>query len=203
MRPGVAATALAGALVIGLAGCQTSKVTLLPNEDGKGTGAVAVLDPKTEKERGEITQADFEAKSGRYLDRGVKPKKSKGGGFLGLFGKLPAQPFERTLQFETGTTIVTEESRKDLAELLDLWQRGKDVSEIQIIGYTDTVGSLEDNDALSLLRAQAVRDMLANEGFTFTDENSRVTGRGERELLVPTDDDVDEPRNRRVVVLIR
>jgi OOP family OmpA-OmpF porin len=186
-----------------LAGCQTASVTLLPNEDGKGTGAVAVLDPKTGKERGQITQADYEARSSKFLDRGVKPRKSKRGGFLGLFGGIPPQPFERTLQFETGTTIVTEESRKDLAELLDLWKHGKDVSEIQIIGYTDTVGSLEDNDALSLLRAQAVRDMLANEGFTFTDENSRVTGRGERELLVATPDETDEPMNRRVVVVIR
>ena len=196
-------TVVAVATAALLAGCQTAKVTLLPNEDGKTTGAVAVLDPKTETERGQITQADYEARSGKYLDRGVKPRKSKRGGFLGLFGGIPPQPFERTLQFETGTTIVTEASRKDLAELLDLWQRGKDVSEIQIIGYTDTVGSTEDNDALSLLRAQAVRDMLANEGFTFTDQNSRVTGRGERELFVDTADEVDEPQNRRVKVVIR
>ena len=202
MRRPIAAGALTAIVGLSLAACQTSKVTLLPNEDGK-VGAVAVLDPKTEAEKGQVTQADFEARSSKFLNGKVKPKKSKRGGFSTLFGLMPPRPFERTLEFETGTTIVTEASRADLAALLDLWKKSADVSEIQIIGYTDTVGSAEDNDALSLLRAQAVRDMLVNEGFKFTDENSRVTGRGERDLLVPTEDNVDEPRNRRVVVVIR
>ena len=206
MRRPSAAAALAAVVALGgvaLGGCQTSRVTLLPNEDGKTTGAVAVLDPKTGAERGELTQADFEARAGRF-GKAVKPKMSKRGGFFAsLFGKAPRPPQVTQLTFETGTAIVTEEARPALAQLLDLWQREKDASEIQIIGYTDTVGSAEDNDKLSLMRAQAVRDMLASEGFTFTDENSSVVGRGERDLLVPTDDEVDEPRNRRVVVVIR
>jgi outer membrane protein OmpA-like peptidoglycan-associated protein len=31
----------------------------------------------------------------------------------------------------------------------------------------------------------------------------RVAGRGEREPLVPTADNVDEPRNRRVEIIVR
>lgn len=203
MRRGIAAAALAALVAMGVAGCQTAKVTLLPNEDGKTSGRVAVLDPKTEAERGELSQADFEASTGPF-SKAVKPKASKRGGFFAsLFGQAPKPPSVTQLTFETGTAIVTEDSRPALAALLALWQREKAVSDIQIIGYTDTIGSAEDNDKLSLMRAQAVRDMLANEGFRFTDENSSVVGRGERDLLVPTDDEVDEPRNRRVVVVIR
>ena len=46
----VAAVA-AGLLV---SGCQTAKVTLLNNEDGKSVGAVAVLDPKTGVNLGKV-----------------------------------------------------------------------------------------------------------------------------------------------------
>ena len=193
---------LAAAAALGLAGCQTTRVTLLPNEDGKGAGAVAVFDPKTETERGELSKADFEVRNSRYA-KAVKPKASKRGGFASLFALMPKPPIERELTFETGTTTVTEASKPVLVELLDLWQRSRQDSEIQIIGYTDTVGSLEENDALSLRRAEAVRDMLANEGFKFTPDNSKVTGRGERELLVKTPDETDEPRNRRVLVVTR
>ena len=57
------------------------------------------------------------------------------------------------------------------------------------------------NDALSAKRAQAVREQLAGEGVPV--EKMEVAGRGEREPLVPTADEVDEPRNRRVEISIR
>ena len=206
MRRLIAAAALA-ALVTG---CQTAKVTLLPNEDGATVGAVAVLDPKTKDDAPEIRDTDItveirdpgiEAQSGGLVKS--KPKKSRRGGFPRLFGGMPRPAVVKDLKFETGLTSIAAESRADLGVLLDLWQREHDAAEIEIVGYTDTVGNADDNEALSLKRAQAVRELLLNEGFKFTDENSRVLGRGERGLLIPTADNVDEPRNRRVVVLIR
>ena len=201
MRRGYVAVALTAALAGLVAGCQTSKMTLLPDEDGKTVGAVVLLDPKTEAEQVEIKDANIEARSAASAK--PKSKASRKGGFMKLFGAMPRPALVKELKFETGLTSIAPESRGDLAQLLDLWQRSQDVSEIQIIGYTDTVGSSEDNDALSLKRAEAVRTLLLNEGFKFTDENSRVIGRGERDLAVRTGDDVDEPRNRRVVVVIR
>ena len=202
MRRAIAAAAVTLALgALLLAGCQTSKTTLLTDEDGKTVGAVVLLDPKTEAEEIEIKDANIEARSARSAK--PKSKTSRKGGFVKLFGSMPRPALVKELKFETGLTAIAPESRGDLAELLDLWQHSQDVSEIQIIGYTDTVGSAEDNDALSLRRAEAVRALLLNEGFKFTDENSRVIGRGERGQAVHTGDEVDEPRNRRVVVVIR
>lgn len=198
-RRGLAVAAVG--LGLALAGCQTTRVTLVRDEDGKGAGAVAVLDPKTEAERGELGKADFTVANSRF-EKGFKPRPAKRG-FADLFNIMPQPPIVRELTFETGTTTVTDASKPVLTELLQLWQASRQNAEIQIIGYTDTVGGLEENDALSLRRAQAVRDMLANEGFKFTPDNSRVTGRGERELAVKTPDETDEPRNRRVLVVIR
>jgi outer membrane protein OmpA-like peptidoglycan-associated protein len=201
MRQGTAAVAVAAALAALLCGCQTSKMTLLPDEDGKTVGAVVLLDPETGAEQVEIKDANIEAASSKSAK--PKSKTSRKGGFVKLFGVMPRPAIVKELKFETGLTAVAPESLADLQLLLDTWQKEQGVSEMQIVGYTDTVGGALDNDVLSLKRAEAVRMLLINAGFKFTDDNCQVLGRGERDLAVRTGDEVDEPRNRRVVVLIR
>ena len=70
----------------------------------------------------------------------------------------------------------------------------------RVIGHTDRVGAVPYNDALSLRRAERVRDELMKLGIAAEDP---VAGRGEREPLVPTADEVAEPRNRRVEINVR
>jgi outer membrane protein OmpA-like peptidoglycan-associated protein len=162
---------------------------------------VVLLDPKTETEQVEIKDPNIEARSAKQAK--PKARTSRKGGFVKLFGVMPRPAMVKELKFETGLTAVAPGSQADLQQLLDRWRQDEGASEIDIIGYTDTVGSAEDNDALSLKRAQAVRKLLADAGFKFTDENCRTIGRGEHGLAVPTGDEVDEPKNRRVVVVIR
>ncbi len=201
MRRGIAAAAVTAAIGALLAGCQSSKATLLADEDGKTVGAVVLLDPETEAEQVEIKDANIEARSAKS----AKPtsKTSRKGGFVKLFGSMPRPAVVKELKFETGLISIAPESQGDLQLLLDAWRKGKDVSEMEIVGYTDTVGSETDNDALSLRRAEAVRKLLVAAGFELTDDNCRVIGRGERGLAKRTADEVDEPANRRVVVVIR
>lgn len=69
---------------------------------------------------------------------------------------------------------------------------------IVVDGYTDTTGTREYNEELSQARAQAVASILVRHGV-----NPRriiAHGLGERDLAVPTGDNVSEPRNRRVVI---
>jgi hypothetical protein len=71
-------------------------------------------------------------------------------------------------------------------------------SSITATGHTDTSGPASYNRALSLRRANAVRDALTQQGVPATAIS--VVGRGEDDLLVPTPDGVREPQNRRVVI---
>jgi len=190
----------AAAVALVLTGCQTTKVTLLSDEDGKSVGQVAVLDAKTGAERGVVTAADIES---RTHGRKVKSRKSKRGGFAQLFGFMPRPAFEGKLEFELGTTTITEESKPQLAALLDLWKRDRSISDIEIIGYADSSGDPESNKLLAQQRADAVRDFLANEGFEFTAENSEVIGRGDIEALKKNGPGVEDPEFRKVTVVIR
>ena len=71
---------------------------------------------------------------------------------------------------------------------------------ITATGHTDTSGSPAYNMALSLRRANTVRDALVKEGVPAT--AITATGVGEANLLVKTADGVREPQNRRVEIVV-
>jgi len=68
-------------------------------------------------------------------------------------------------------------------------------------GHTDTSGAEAYNMALSLRRANTVKDALVREGVPATAIS--VIGRGEAGLLVQTGPNVREPQNRRVEIVIQ
>jgi len=71
---------------------------------------------------------------------------------------------------------------------------------ITATGHTDTSGPDSYNMALSLRRANAVKDALVREGVPA--QAITVIGRGEGQPLVATGDGVREPQNRRVEIVI-
>ncbi len=75
------------------------------------------------------------------------------------------------------------------------------VTRIAVTGHTDTSGAPAYNMALSLRRANAVKDALVREGIAAA--SIAVTGRGETQLLVQTGDNVREPQNRRVEIVLQ
>jgi outer membrane protein OmpA-like peptidoglycan-associated protein len=95
---------------------------------------------------------------------------------------------------------LTAESEAELAAIT-LEIASRPAFEVMVIGHTDTVGGLEANDKLSLRRAAAVRDILIAAGVP--GEKIELAGRGERETLVKTGDEVAEARNRRVEISVR
>ena len=78
---------------------------------------------------------------------------------------------------------------------------GMPAPEVVVTGHTDRVGPLEANDRLSLARANVVRDILVAAGMDRS--LISVAGRGEREPLVATADEVAEAANRRVEIKLR
>ena len=72
---------------------------------------------------------------------------------------------------------------------------------IEVNGYTDTSGTPQYNQGLSMRRAQAVAGELVRDGVP--QGSISIQGFGETHLLVPTGAGVREPQNRRVEIIIR
>jgi len=72
---------------------------------------------------------------------------------------------------------------------------------ISTTGHADRSGSEDYNMALSLRRANAVKDALVRDGVPATAIS--VIGKGETQPLVPTADGVREPQNRRVEIVLQ
>ncbi|KQX88816.1 OmpA family protein [Variovorax sp. Root473] len=117
-----------------------------------------------------------------------------------LFDMRPPPPQRYTVFFEVGTTTLTAASQQIMTEALAaaLARSGGD---IVVIGHTDTKGAGEQNDQLSRRRAQEVAQLFVERQFPAA--RIEAVGRGERDLAVPTPDEVDEPRNRRVTIEVR
>lgn len=73
-------------------------------------------------------------------------------------------------------------------------------SHVKVIGYADAAGTAEGADRLSQRRADAVRDELVREGVAA--DVITTEGRGKLEPEVPTEDQVRNPRNRRVRIMV-
>lgn len=185
---------------VALAGCSHSSMVLLPDEDG-GHGEVTIRKADGSGGGTIVNEPNMRATldgsqpTVRPLGaKGLKPEEAA------LVSALPPPPKSFTLYFLEGTTEMTAASAPVLDQLRAEIAR-RPGAEVQVTGHTDTVGSDADNDKLSLKRAEEIRDLLARKGF----DRSIMTavGRGERELKVPTGDNISSPINRRVEVIVR
>lgn len=171
---------------------------VLPGPDGKA-GAVTVT------HGGERLVLDQPYAGARIRERGRLeathvPETEVREVFGEALGALPPRPMSFTVFFEFSRDELTAASRDAFREIsAEIAHRP--AVEIIVIGHTDRVGSLEHNDALSLQRAARVRRSLVEAGIAA--DRIEIAGRGEREPLVPTDDEVPEPRNRRVEITVR
>lgn len=120
--------------------------------------------------------------------------------FAEALAALPPEKISFVLYFEEGSTNILEESKDTLSELFEEVSKRKAV-EVQVTGHTDTVGRDVDNDRLSAERAETIKEMLIRCGLQAS--FIRAVGRGERELFIQTPDNVREPRNRRVEIIVR
>jgi len=121
--------------------------------------------------------------------------------FHDAIAALPPRPVSFLLYFVTGTDDLTDASKLELARMLEELRR-REVADIVVIGHTDRVGNGQANDELSLARAERVKAEFVAQGIAPA-ERIRAAGRGEREPLVPTENEVDEPLNRRVEINVR
>lgn len=189
----------ATSLVLSLcAACAPSgRVVLLPQPDRPSAVTVTTPDGSVTLDS-PYAAADLGAKGDirpvRLSDAEVRSR------YPALVGLQPPPPQKFTLEFQPGTSTLTPASQAELDTVIAA-ARARSGGEIVVVGHTDRQGAADANDALSLRRANAIRDILTAKGFK--PELIDPVGRGEREPVVPTDDDVPEPRNRRAEIFVR
>jgi outer membrane protein OmpA-like peptidoglycan-associated protein len=205
--------ALVAAMVISIAGCADD-----PNRDAKrggGVGAVigGVIGNNVSHARGApivgaVVGALAGAAVGNYMDKQRK--------------EVEQQLAPEIQRGELSTTTLSDGSLKvaiasdvsfDLGsatlrpDAMDAYGRVAailktyDKTVIHVVGHTDTSGAADYNQGLSERRATAVGSFLASQGVPGS--RLREEGRGEREPLIRTGDNVKEARNRRVDIVIK
>lgn len=112
----------------------------------------------------------------------------------------PLMPQSFLLYFQHSSDALTEKSQKLIPAILEAVKK-RQSRDIAIIGHTDRTGGEGYNRILSMERAQVVYDILR--GQNIKGEEMTILYHGEANPLVPTANDVAEPRNRRVEVMVR
>lgn len=187
---------LAGAFVLG--GCASDKLTLVENEDGAETGAVAVIDEVTGEDKALVNTALTEAKlSNRPKPRAVKELKPA---YTQLLGSLPPKARGFTITFAVGKSKISDDQRgilEDLRNELSI----RPGAQIEVVGFTDSTGNDKRNDEISKDRALAIVEELREYGFPVDPEDA--VGRGEDEAKAKLGDNVADESYRSVVVVVR
>ena len=187
-------------LVLVLAGCGKNMVVLIPDPDGN-VGKLVVANEGGQQVLSEANQ------SVKTTDRKVSPSavtKLSDDKIRSTFAEAlaarPVPPATYILYFLSDSKELTVESKALLPKIIQtIQERGS--TDIVISGHTDKVGEREYNYTLSRDRAKAVYEILLASGAV--PANITVTSHGEGNPLIKTADNVSEPRNRRVEVVIR
>ena len=102
--------------------------------------------------------------------------------------------------FDWDKATLTDRARQIIKEAADNSTHVQ-YTRIEVNGYTDTSGTPQYNQGLSVRRAKAVQAELIKDSVPAN--AITIQGFGETHLLVPTGPGVREPQNRRVEIIIR
>lgn len=174
-------------------------VILLPDEDGQ-VGTVSVhaggISQHIDKPFHYTSVSGRQAKPKAIRDMGEENVKRR---FSSLLKAQPRKPARFILYFMNGTSELTEASRAMIPDVLRA-AKVRYPSEVSIVGHTDATGSEALNLKISSKRARAVESLI--KAADMPPESIYLRFHGENDPLVATPDNVPEPRNRRVEILI-
>jgi peptidoglycan-associated lipoprotein len=188
-------------LTVGLSACAPQSYLVLLESPDQRPGAVVVRTAQGGEARIDQTGAALALRTdgSPATPVTIEPERVQTD-FAATMQAQPKRPQRFILYFETGGARLTAESLSKRVAILEA-VRAYPAPDISVIGHTDTVGNATENEALGLKRAHFVADWLMASDIRATEVT--ITSHGEANLLVPTNDNVDEPRNRRVEVTVR
>jgi outer membrane protein OmpA-like peptidoglycan-associated protein len=170
---------------------------VLPNADGS-SGAITVDDGQNKV----LLNKPYAA--GEVRKAGVTSVPVDSGEvnqvFASALGAQPIPPKHFVLYFKFDKDQLTPESAPQYHSVFEDI-KVRPVYEVEVIGYTDSMGKLQYNQELSMTRAAAIRERLIHDGLD--PKSISIAGRGPLDPIVPAADQVPEPRNRRVEITVR
>ncbi|MCK5229371.1 MAG: OmpA family protein [Desulfobulbaceae bacterium] len=192
---------LLAACILWLSGCSSGKtiLVLLPDSDGH----VGEIQVSNEHGVSRVNQANYavsvtSGKAPRPPVIMAEQEVSKI--FTAALAAEPPPPATYILYFFWDSVKLTHDSRSSIQKILAKIQK-RASTDISVNGHADRCGSKKFNIELSRKRADKVRTLLIAKGVPPSDINS--TSHGEGNPLIKTADNVPEPRNRRVEVIVR
>ena len=192
---------IAPALLLALAGCglPANVVILIPDENGT-VGKIAVHEGASTAELDRPLAAVNAGSEASVRNVFTAQRADVDSEFSGALAATPRAPLVYILYFQSGLTELDPRSRGDLAAATAAAKVTSNV-DIGAVGHADATGSDAYNSALSLKRAQTIRDALVAAGIP--NDLIEIDYHGANNPLIPTPRGVAEPRNRRVEVTIR
>jgi len=120
--------------------------------------------------------------------------------FAAASAALPPKALTYVLYFDFASEYLTAESNRTLDTILSE-VANREAAEIIVVGHSDSLGTAEANAALSLRRAERMRQLVVERGAPAG--IITAVGLGEDDPEIQTGDDVEEARNRRVEITVR
>lgn len=189
-----------GLLLLSACGAPKNLFVLMPNPDGT-VGKISVKNDAGEQI---VTSAGtgVKVKGANTAPAPPKPASDKyvQKTFMSAINATPQPTIRFSLQFESGTTILTETSQALLPKIAVAAKEWKHC-DVRIIGHADAMGPTQENWELGLQRAKTVKQILVDQGID--PDRIEAVSHGETDLLISTPEGVDEPKNRRVEVLVK
>ena len=211
----IKSTAVATILALGVAGCADMSATQRGTATGAGAGAAlgALIGGTTSgggsgrTARGAVLGAAAGAVVGNiWSNRMEKQKQAMEQATRGT-GVEVTQTADNRLKLQIPSDISFDTGRSDIKpnfqpvlERFAATLNENQATNVVIIGHTDSTGTPEINQPLSVDRAARTRDYLAGRGVN----PARITieGRGEREPIASNTDNSGRARNRRVEIYV-
>ena len=174
-------------------------IVLIPDQNGK-VGEITISNRagtttlSRANESIQVTNNSIPHRTRVLTDRTVQEN------FHDTLQAIPGTADHYILYFTSGTTRLTTDSSTQLPTILKKI-KNRLPCEIAIIGHTDSKATNEYNLALALKRAVHVKNQLLAIGAPR--KLLEVSSHGENDPMIPTADNVAEPKNRRVEIFIR
>jgi len=109
-------------------------------------------------------------------------------------------PVSYMVFFTLGSTKLSDQDQNTVSQAAQVFKT-KPNATVTVTGYADTIGSPTANMALSQQRANVVKGLLVNQGVPAGSISTAASG--DTGLLVDTAPQTNQPKNRRVVIVIQ